>query len=129
MAHSAANIGLGAGSGLGRKIQFKDAARGLLFYLAPTIVFFIVDAIGLWRLPGDFWGMYGNDDGIWAAWNLRGIFEWSRPFDLAPFNPLSGMGSTFLPNTPWPIRRRLLLPCRFRARSPTLSPILCISSN
>ena len=56
--------------------------------------------------------MYGNDDGIWAAWNLRGIFEWSRPFDLAPFNPLSGMGSTFLPNTPWlnPAALALALP-------------------
>jgi hypothetical protein len=88
------------------------AAHGLLFYLAPTIIFFVVDAIGLWRLPGDFWGMYGNDDGIWAAWNLRGIFEWSRPFDLAPFNPLSGMGSTFLPNTPWlnPAALALALP-------------------
>ena len=62
--------------------------------------------------PATFWGMYGNDDGIWAAWNLRGIFEWSRPFDLAPFNPLSGMGSTFLPNTPWlnPAALALALP-------------------
>ena len=84
-----------------RRIPWLRAANGLLFYLAPTIIFFIVAAIGLWRLPGDFWGMYGNDDGLWAAWNVRGILEWSRPFDLAPFNPLSGMGSTFLPNTPW----------------------------
>ena len=76
------------------------------------MIFFIVDAIGLWRLPGDFWGMYGNDDGMWAAWNLRGIFEWSRLFDLAPFNPLSGMGSTFFPNTPWlnPAALALALP-------------------
>ena len=90
----------------------RDVAHGCLLYLVPTIIFFVVDAIGLWRLPGDFWGMYGNDDGIWAAWNLRGIFEWSRPFDLAPFNPLSGMGSTFLPNTPWlnPAALALALP-------------------
>ncbi len=90
----------------------RDIARGCLLYLVPTIIFFVVDTIGLWRLPGDFWGMYGNDDGIWAAWNLRGIFEWSRPFDLAPFNPLSGMGSTFLPNTPWlnPAALALALP-------------------
>lgn len=90
----------------------RDIAHGCLLYLVPTIIFFVVDAIGLWRLPGDFWGMYGNDDGIWAAWNLRGIFEWSRPFDLAPFNPLSGMGSTFLPNTPWlnPAALALALP-------------------
>jgi hypothetical protein len=90
----------------------RAIARGCLLYLVPTIIFFVVDAIGLWRLPGDFWGMYGNDDGIWAAWNLRGIFAWSRPFDLAPFNPLSGMGSTFLPNTPWlnPAALALALP-------------------
>src|SRR3954454_11367434 len=109
--HSVVNVGNDSGNTLGRKI-LRRAAQALLFYLAPTIVFFIVDAIGLWRLPGDFWGMYGNDDGIWAAWNLRGIFEWSRPFDLAPFNPLSGMGSTFLPNTPWlnPAALALALP-------------------
>jgi hypothetical protein len=73
----------------------------LFLYLIPTIAFFAVDAIGLWRLPSSLFGMYGSDDGMWAAWNLHGILEWSRPFDLAPFNPLSGMGSTFLPNTPW----------------------------
>jgi hypothetical protein len=95
------NTGGASENMLGSKIEIRYAGRGLLFYLAPTIIFFAVDAIGLWHLPGDFWGMYGNDDGIWAAWNLRGIFQWSWPFDLAPFNPLSGMGSTFLPNTPW----------------------------
>src|SRR5262245_11555795 len=85
---------------------FSTRRRGgfggtLLFYLTPIIALFAVDATGLWRLPSEFFGMYGTEDGMWAAWNLRGIFEWSRPFDLAPFNPLSGMGSTFLPNTPW----------------------------
>lgn len=108
--------GRGRGNGsehsAGRRRWPRDLVRGCLLYLVPTIIFFVVDAIGLWRLPGDFWGMYGNDDGIWAAWNLRGIFEWSRPFDLAPFNPLSGMGSTFLPNTPWlnPAALALALP-------------------
>ena len=112
MTHPVVDAGDDLGNSLGSKIEFRGAARGLLFYLAPTIIFFVVAAIGLWRLPGDFWGMYGNDDGIWAAWNLRGIFEWSRPFDLAPFNPLSGMGSTFLPNTPWlnPAALALALP-------------------
>lgn len=113
VAHDALGYERGnSGNTPARKIEFRHAVWGLLFYLVPTIVFFIVDAIGLWRLPGNFWGMYGNDDGIWAAWNLRGIFEWSRPFDLAPFNPLSGMGSTFLPNTPWlnPAALALALP-------------------
>jgi hypothetical protein len=118
MMHSVVNLGNDAGSTRGRNTPLRGAARGLLFYLAPTIIFFIVDAIGLWRLPGDFWGMYGNDDGMWAAWNLRGIIEWSRPFDLAPFNPLSGMGSTFLPNTPWlnpaALALALPLPLEFR---------------
>ena len=106
--HSVANVAEDSKSALGSRV----AVWGVLFYLVPTIIFFVVYAIGLWRLPGDFSGMYGNDDGIWAAWNLRGIFEWSRPFDLAPFNPLSGMGSTFLPNTPWlnPAALALALP-------------------
>ena len=110
--HSISNMQDDLGGTLGHKIELRQAALGFLFYLVPTIVFFLVEAIGLWRLPGDFWGMYGNDDGMWAAWNLRGIFEWSRPFDLAPFNPLSGMGSTFLPNSPWlnPAALALALP-------------------
>lgn len=93
-------------------IEPSAVASAILIYVVPTLVFFVVEAIGLWRLPGTFWGMYGNDDGIWAAWNLQGIFEWSVPFDLAPFNPLSGMGSTFLPNTPWlnPAAAALALP-------------------
>jgi thioredoxin-related protein len=33
----------------------REIARGMLFYLTPTIIFFSVEAIGLWRLPGDFW--------------------------------------------------------------------------
>jgi hypothetical protein len=110
----ASGRGLGTGSEhtASRGRWPRDFAHGCLLYLVPTIIFFVVYAIGLWRLPSDFSGMYGNDDGIWAAWNLRGIFEWSRPFDLAPFNPLSGMGSTFLPNTPWlnPAALALALP-------------------
>jgi hypothetical protein len=90
----------------------RKPARAIAIYVIPTLVFFLIDAVGLWHLPGTFWGMYGNDDGIWAAWNLSGIFEWSMPFDLSPFNPLSGMGSTFLPNTPWlnPAAMALALP-------------------
>jgi hypothetical protein len=101
-----------AGGALGRETQLHPFARGLLLYIMPTIALFAVDAIGLWRVPGTFSGMYGNDDGIWAAWNLQGIFQWGLPFDLAPFNPLSGMGSTFLPNTPWlnPAALALALP-------------------
>ena len=106
-----------------RRISWLRAADGLLFYLAPTIIFFIVAAIGLWRLPGDFWGMYGNDDGLWAAWNVRGILEWSRPFDLAPFNPLSGMGSRPSSIPPGSILRRWPSVCPCRGRSVISSPI------
>lgn len=84
-----------------REARLRRFADGLLIYVLPLIALFVVDAIGLWRVDGSLWGMYGNDDGMWAAWNLEGILQWGRPFDLAPFNPLSGMGSTFLPNTPW----------------------------
>jgi hypothetical protein len=112
MTYSVLNLAEDEGSAVGRDTRLRAAANGVLLYLVPTIVFFAVDATGLWHLPGYFWGMYGNDDGIWAAWNLRGILEWSRPTDLAPFNPLSGMGSTFLPNTPWlnPAALALALP-------------------
>ena len=55
----------------------------------------------LWRMPNTFLGMYGNFDGYWAAWNLKGLMEWSSPIDMSPFNPLSGLGSQFLPNLPW----------------------------
>lgn len=109
MTHVASRCADHAGRALSRP---RKTGAAFLHYVLPTLVFFAVDAIGLWHLPGDFWGMYGNDDGIWAAWNLQGILEWSRPFDLAPFNPLSGMGSTFLPNTPWlnPAALALALP-------------------
>jgi hypothetical protein len=84
----------------------------VLIYVAPLLLLFVVEAVGLWRVPNQFVGMYANDDGFWAAWNVQGILEWGLPFDLAPFNPLSGMGSTFLPNTPWfnPAALALALP-------------------
>ena len=112
MTHSVSNVRDDAGTSLERGKRLHGVAGALLFYLGPTIVFFAFSAIGLWHLSGDILGMYDSDDGMWAAWNLRGIFEWSRPFDLAPFNPLSGMGSTFVPNTPWlnPAALALALP-------------------
>jgi hypothetical protein len=78
------------------------------------VTFYVVAMWGLWRIPNHYWGMYGNTDGMWAAWNATAIWRWSRWLDLSPFNPLSGMGSTFLPNLPWlnPAALALLLPAR-----------------
>jgi hypothetical protein len=72
--------------------------------------------------------MYGNDEGIWAAWNLRGIFEWTRPLDLTPFKPLSRMGSTFLLNAPWLNPAALALPLPLPQQVRYLVSCLSISS-
>ena len=56
---------------------------------------------GLWLVPDNFAGMYGNHDGHWASWNARGILEWGGFLDFSPFSPLTGTGSLFLPNLPW----------------------------
>jgi hypothetical protein len=69
--------------------------------LASSALLYAVVITGLWRLPPVLWGMYANADGQWAAWNARAIMNWGVPFDLSPFNPLSGTGSLFLPNLPW----------------------------
>lgn len=79
----------------------EPALRGMVMYVIPFGVLYLVTMAGLWRLPNALWGMYGNTDGMWAAWNIEGILEWGAAFDLSPFNPLSGMGSMFLPNLPW----------------------------
>ena len=70
-------------------------------YFAATTSMFAVTLWYLWRIPNNFYGMYGNIDGYWAAWNLKGLADWSAPVDMSPFNPLSGLGSQFLPNLPW----------------------------
>jgi hypothetical protein len=87
-------------------------AQAAAIYVIPTLIYFLIKAVGLWHLPNTFSGMYANDDGMWAAFNLKGVLEWSKPFELSPFNPFSGMGSVFLPNTPWlnPAAMALALP-------------------
>jgi hypothetical protein len=83
-----------------------------MIYVVPLLILFLIEAVGLWRMSSMLWGMYANTDGMWAAWNANGILNWGLPFDLSPFNPLSGMGSVFLPNTPWlnPAAMALALP-------------------
>src|SRR5258706_1536066 len=54
-----------------------------------------------WRFPNVLVGQYANFDGQWAAWSLASLLEWGVPFDLSPFNPLSGLGSQFQPGLPW----------------------------
>ncbi len=76
-------------------------AEAIAVYVAPAVLLLAVIAWGLWHTPNELWGMYANQDGMWAVWNARGILEWGRFLDLSPFNPLSGMGSLFLPNLPW----------------------------
>lgn len=81
-------------------------------YLVATALMLAVTMWCLWRVPNTYFGMYGNFDGYWAAWNLKGLGEWSSPVDMSPFNPLSGLGSQFLPNLPWlnPAALVLVLP-------------------
>lgn len=70
-------------------------------YFFPLFLFYLVTVWGLWHIPNSYWGMYGNIDGRWFAWNLEGIFKWGHVLDLSPFNLLSGMGSMFAPYLPW----------------------------
>jgi hypothetical protein len=75
--------------------------RVLLTYVVPAIAVLFVIVSGLWLVPDDFAGMYGNVDGRWASWGARGILEWGRVLDFSPFSPLVGTGSLFTPNLPW----------------------------
>src|SRR5258706_13345658 len=88
------------------------AAEKLFVYWVPATLLHLVLAWALWHTPNALYGMYANDDGMWAAWNVEGILQWGRFLDLSPFNPLSGMGSMFLPNLPWlnPAAASLALP-------------------
>ncbi len=70
-------------------------------YFVPLCFLYLVTMWGLWHIPNTFWGMYGNTDGWWMAWNVEGILRWGKAFDFSPFNPLSGMGSMFAAYLPW----------------------------
>src|SRR6266850_4477144 len=77
-----------------RRRELLPHCVGLLAYYG-----FVIWA--LWRSPNNYWGMYGNTDGMWAAWTVEGILRWGYPFDFSPYNFFSGMGSMFTPNLPW----------------------------
>ena len=66
---------------------------------------------------------YGRPGTCVASSSGAGPLTWRRSTRSA------GWARRFFPIPPGSIRRRSLLPCRCRARSPTSSPILCISSN
>jgi hypothetical protein len=70
-------------------------------YVLPALLVFYVILAGLWLVPDSFVGMYGNFDGHWMSWSMRGILEWSEFFDFSPFSPLVGTGSLFAPFLPW----------------------------
>lgn len=78
----------------------RQSIEKFVIYWLPAILLYAVIAWGLWHTPNVLNSMYANHDGMWAAWNTAGILEWGRFLDLSPFNPLSGMGSLFLPNLP-----------------------------
>jgi len=75
--------------------------RLLMTYVIPLIVVGGVVFCGLWIVPDGIFGMYGTVDGKWMSWNHRSIMEWSSFLNFAPYSPLSGMGSLFVPNLPW----------------------------
>ena len=94
-------------SGMAEK-RAPSAAETSLFFRDPALLYcvgllgyycFVIWA--LWRSPNHYWGMYGNTDGMWAAWTVEAILKWGYPFDFSPYNILSGMGSMFTPNLPW----------------------------
>jgi hypothetical protein len=75
--------------------------RVSLTYVLPALALLYVVLSGLWLVPDDYAGMYGNHDGHWASWSARGVLEWSGFLDFSPFSPLVGTGSLFAPNLPW----------------------------
>lgn len=78
-----------------------ERLRGFVIYVLPALVVLCVVLTGLWVVPDNFAGMYGNYDGHWASWVNRGILEWGGFLDFSPLSPLSGTGSPFLPYLPW----------------------------
>ena len=78
-----------------------ESLRGFVIYVLPALVVLCVVLAGLWVVPDNFAGMYGNYDGHWASWVSRGILEWGGFLDFSPLSPLSGTGSPFLPYLPW----------------------------
>jgi hypothetical protein len=70
-------------------------------YVGPALVVFYVILSGLWLVPDSYNGMYGNFDGHWMSWSMRGILQWSGFFDFSPLSPLVGTGSLFAPFLPW----------------------------
>jgi hypothetical protein len=84
-------------------VSLRFGARWKFFFAValPALVIAVTILRGLWLVPDWLIGMYGNYDGNWASWNVRGILTWSRSIDFSPFTPLAGTGSLFLPNLPW----------------------------
>ncbi|MCW4116990.1 hypothetical protein NPA31_018685 [Aurantimonas sp. MSK8Z-1] len=83
-----------------------------LIYVIPVLIAAYLLIKSFWITSDSMYGMYASQDGGWAAWNAKGILEWSTILDLSPFTPLVGTGSTFLPNLPWlnPAALALALP-------------------
>lgn len=77
----------------------KFAAIG--FHTVATTLLLCITAIGWHFLPNGIWGLHTLTDGALAAWNSTSIFLWSEPFDPSPQNFLQGLGSLYIPNTPW----------------------------
>ena len=75
--------------------------RTLMTYILPLAITGYVILCGLWIVPDHLFGMYGNIDGKWGAWNARSILDWSSFLNFSPYSPLTGTGTLFLPNLPW----------------------------
>src|SRR5258708_11161616 len=72
-----------------------------VLYCVGFLSYYIFAIWALWYSPNQYWGMYGNSDGMWAAWTTEATLKWAYPFDFSPYNILSGMGSMLPPNLPW----------------------------
>ncbi|HXM81132.1 MAG TPA: hypothetical protein VN929_04300 [Burkholderiales bacterium] len=77
--------------------------EGARFWLhsGTALVFLAITALGWHLWPNGVWGIYSLTDGALAAWNSSSMFAWSRFFDPNPYNFFQGLGSQYLPNTPW----------------------------
>ena len=71
------------------------------YWVLSALCFLALALIGWHLSPNGIWGLYTLSDGALAAWNSESIFQWSAPFDPSPYNFLQGLGSLYIPNTPW----------------------------
>lgn len=73
-----------------------------LLYFGSWVLLGWAVITGIAKIPNDVvGGGYSNIDGEWMRWNTEFILNYSKTFDVSPFNAFSGTGSIYPPNMPW----------------------------